>query len=260
MGIEADPLRAFNWTAGKVETCDNGRFCQETILMIAAGEVRMEWLSWVGGRVIMSMSKVFPLSPAQTLNPPSTFPPSCLLAGAEYAILATKGCIPAEVPETTLIQHAPAPGLVAFSFSNYCDEPLCNNKDSMSSIWTPEDSPASGVSTSLYCPTCVALGTCFSAPSLPCPNSTTQCYQGKLQLTGGGINTVVEVKGCTAITGCRLMSGFFTVGVMEVKEVCPHQSLAQPRKVENGATRLPFPVWGLELLLLFLLQPLAHCS
>ncbi|XP_049757268.1 testis-expressed protein 101 [Elephas maximus indicus] len=216
MGIEADPLRAFNWTAGKVETCDNGRFCQETILMIAAG--------------------------------------------AEYAILATKGCILAEVPETTLIQHAPAPGLVAFSFSNYCDEPLCNNKDSMSSIWTPEDSPASGVSTSLYCPTCVALGTCFSAPSLPCPNSTTQCYQGKLQLTGGGINTVVEVKGCTAITGCRLMSGFFTVGVLEVKEVCPHQSLAQPRKVENGATRLPFPVWGLELLLLFLLQPLAHCS
>ncbi|KAM9631887.1 testis-expressed protein 101 [Trichechus inunguis] len=214
VSIEADPLNTFNWTSEKVETCDNGTFCQESILMITAG--------------------------------------------AEYAFVATKGCIPAGMPEMTLIQHTPAPGLMSVSFSNYCEEPLCNNKDSMSSIWMPHLSPAPSVSTSLSCPTCVALGTCFSAPSLPCPSGTTRCYQGKLYITGGDINTLVEVKGCTAITGCKLMSGVFSVGVMEVKEVCPHQSLTQPRKLESGATSLPISVWGLELLLLLLLQPLVH--
>ncbi|XP_037585090.1 testis-expressed protein 101 isoform X3 [Cebus imitator] len=119
---------------------------------------------------------------------------------------------------------------------------------------------ASTVSATLHCPTCVALGTCFSAPSLPCPNGTTRCYQGKLEITGGGIESSVEVRGCTAMIDCRLMSGILAVGPMFVREVCPRQLLTQSRKTENGATCLPIPVWGLQLLLPLLLPSFIHFS
>lgn len=81
-----------------------------------------------------------------------------------------------------------------------------------------------------------------------------------LSCSTGGISSFLEVKGCTSIIGCRLMSGIFTVGPMWVEEICPYQSLPQPRKTENGATWLPVLVWRLELVLLLLLQELVHCS
>lgn len=72
----------------------------------------------------------------------------------------------------------------------------------------------------------------------------------------GNINSALEVKGCTSVTGCRLMSGLFTIGPMWVNEICPYQSLTQPRKIENGATWLPISVGRFEFLLLLLLLPL----
>uniref|UniRef100_A0A8D0NUS3 UPAR/Ly6 domain-containing protein n=1 Tax=Sus scrofa TaxID=9823 RepID=A0A8D0NUS3_PIG len=167
----------------------------------------------------------------------------------ETAILATKGCSSEGTPAITFIQHSPPPGIVTISYNNYCDDPLCNNRENLYEIW-PE--PAT-----LHCPTCVALGNCLSAPSLPCPNDTNRCYQGKLQVTGGGINSPLEIKGCTAITGCRIMSGIFTIGPLWVKETCPFKSLT-PRKVQSGAMWLPTSYWSLELPLLLLLPLLVH--
>ncbi|XP_062964993.1 testis-expressed protein 101 [Cynocephalus volans] len=208
--IEANPSNTFNWTTEEVETCDNGSFCQETVLMIKAG--------------------------------------------AETAVLATKGCVSEGAEAMTFIQHTAPPGLITVSYSGYCEDSFCNNKDGVYQFWQLQRTPASGVSGTLRCPTCVALGSCFSAPSLPCPNGTTRCYQGKLDITGGGINSSVEVKGCTSMIGCRLMARIFTVGPMLVKEVCPRQSLTEPRMAEDGATWIPISVWGLELLLPLLLQ------
>ncbi|XP_017741317.1 PREDICTED: LOW QUALITY PROTEIN: testis-expressed sequence 101 protein [Rhinopithecus bieti] len=181
-------------------------------------------------------------------------------AGTETAILATKGCIPEGEEAITIVQHSPHPGLIVISYSNYCEDSFCNDKDSLSQFWEFSETTASTMSTTLHCPTCVALGTCFNAPSLPCPNGTTRCYQGKLEITGGGIESSVEVKGCTATIGCRLMSGVLAVGPMFVREVCPRQLLTQPRKTDNGATCLPIPVWGLQLLLPLLLPSIIHFS
>ncbi|XP_024624353.1 testis-expressed protein 101 [Neophocaena asiaeorientalis asiaeorientalis] len=178
-------------------------------------------------------------------------------AGTRTAILATKGCTSDGAPAITFIQHTPAPGLVAVSYSNYCEDSFCNNKEDLHELWRTEEIDAPRGSTDLRCPTCLALGSCLNAPSLSCPNDTNQCYQGKLQVTGGDLSAPLEIKGCTSADGCRLMSGIFTVGPLWVKETCPLRSVS-PRKVESGATWLHTSVWRLELLLLLSLQALVH--
>ncbi|XP_013364188.1 PREDICTED: testis-expressed sequence 101 protein isoform X2 [Chinchilla lanigera] len=206
-----DPRNSSNWTGGEVETCDKGALCQETILMIIAGE--------------------------------------------KTAILATKGCISEKTESVTFIQHSPPPGLVAVSYTNYCESPLCNKRESIASFWKPEVTTAPSVRT-LHCPTCVAQGTCFNAPLLPCPHGTTRCYQGKLNFSGGGINSSLEVKGCTATAGCRLMARISEVGPISMTEVCPRQLQAQARKAASGASWFPVSVWRLTLRLSLLLQSL----
>ncbi|XP_006941251.3 testis-expressed protein 101 isoform X2 [Felis catus] len=190
--IEEDPSSMFNWTTEKVESCEGGSFCQESLLMVKAG--------------------------------------------AQTAVLATKGCIYDGTQAVTYVQHSPPPGIITVSYTSYCEDSFCNGRKDLQELWRPaetlEASRAPSTSVPFYCPTCVALGTCLTAPSLPCPNDTTQCYQGRLQITGGP---------------------------MWVKEVCPYQSLPQPRKTENGATRLPVSVWRFELLLLLLLLQQLTC-
>ncbi|XP_006871567.1 PREDICTED: testis-expressed sequence 101 protein [Chrysochloris asiatica] len=217
--VEENAITSYNWTSEKAETCDNGEFCQESILIIKAG--------------------------------------------TKAALVVSKGCVSGGMAQTTFIQHTSGPGLVIVSFSNFCEDPFCNNKASLSSFWMPSENTATSVLSTLSCPTCVALETCVYAPSLPCPRGSTRCYQGTFQITGGGINSVLEVKGCTAMIACKLMSGISTVGVFKVKEECPRHSFTELRRMENGATWLLVSVWGLAfllLLILLLLQPLVHCS
>nr|XP_030729927.1 testis-expressed protein 101 isoform X2 [Globicephala melas] len=262
VGLEADPAETFNWTTDKAETCDNGALCQETVLMIKAGKMRTRPLGWWGrgrGEGDYGHVNAVPPSPGQTSGaaPPSTFLPSCLTAGTKTAILATKGCSSDGAPAITIIQHTPAPGLIAISYSNYCEDSFCNNKEDLHELWRTEEIDAPRGSTDLRCPTCLALGSCLNAPSLSCPNDTNQCYQGKLQVTGGDLSAPLEIKGCTSADGCRLMSGIFTIGPLRVKETCPLRSIS-PRKVESGATWLHTSVWRLELLLPLSLQALVH--
>lgn len=64
VGIQEDRANTFNWTSKKVETCDNGALCQETILLIRAGKIRKGRLGWRGrvrGAMIMFMLRLFHL-------------------------------------------------------------------------------------------------------------------------------------------------------------------------------------------------------
>lgn len=65
MTIEEDPSSVFNWTTEKVETCDNGALCQESVLIIKSGKMRKGKRGWVGGRVTVSVSLLFPLPEAK---------------------------------------------------------------------------------------------------------------------------------------------------------------------------------------------------
>ncbi|XP_028638402.1 testis-expressed protein 101 [Grammomys surdaster] len=201
-------------------------------------------------------------SKAEKCNPGEFCQETVLLIKAEgtkTVILASKSCVPQGVETVTFVQYTAPPGLVAISYSNYCNDSLCNNKDNLASVWkVPETTATSNMSGTRHCPTCVALGSCSSAPSLPCANGTTQCYQGRLEFSGGGLDSIVHVKGCTTMIGCRLMAKIVSVGPMTVKETCNYQSFLQPRKAEIGASWMPTSLWVLELLLPALLLPLIH--
>nr|NP_001233629.1 testis-expressed protein 101 precursor [Cricetulus griseus]Q7TQN2.1 RecName: Full=Testis-expressed protein 101; AltName: Full=Lipid raft-associated glycoprotein TEC-21; Flags: Precursor [Cricetulus griseus]AAP73441.1 lipid raft-associated glycoprotein TEC-21 [Cricetulus griseus] len=217
--LEDDPSRTFNWTSkpDKVETCNPGELCQETVLLIKA-------------------------------------------EGTKTAVVASKGCASREIEAVTFIQYTPPPGVIAISYSNYCNSSLCNNSKNVSLFWKPPDTTAtSKILGALSCPTCVALGSCSSAPSMPCANSTTQCYQGKIELSGGGMDSVLHIKGCTTAIGCRLMAAITSVGPMTVKETCSYHSLLQPRKAEESrASGRSTSLWVLELLLPAVLVALTH--
>ncbi|XP_070258155.1 testis-expressed protein 101-like [Myotis yumanensis] len=203
----------------RVETSDNGALCEESQMVVKSGKTRR------GGQV-----------------------------EANTALLATKRCSSNRIPAITLVQYSPPPSIMVVSYSSYCEHSFCDSRENIPEIWNPGVIPAPNMSTTFHCPTCLALGVCSSAPSLPCPIDTTQCYQGKLRVAGGDIDSTLEVKGCTSLPHCGLMSGVFTIGPMWVQEMCPYQSLIQSRKVGNGATTcFPISVRRFGLLLPLLL-------
>ncbi|XP_051017976.1 testis-expressed protein 101 [Acomys russatus] len=202
-------------------------------------------------------------SKAETCDPGELCQETVLLIkadGTKTVVLASKSCTQGE-ESMTLIHYTAQFGLIALSYSNYCNGTLCNNKDSLSSFWKPQNTDPTATSSlagDLRCPTCVALGSCSSAPTLPCANGTNQCYQGRLELYGGGVDSIVQVKGCATIIGCRLMSRMVSVGPMAVKETCNDRPSLQPRKAESGASWLHTSLLVLELLLPAALLPLTH--
>ena len=143
MGIQEDATNMFNWTSEKVEACDNGTLCQETILLIKTGKMRKGQLGWwgqgTGGDDYVHYVKTVPPSPGQTVASPPTFFPSCLTAGTKTAILATKSCSLDGTPAITFIQHTAAPSLAAISYSNYCEDPFCNNREGLYDIWNIQE-------------------------------------------------------------------------------------------------------------------------
>ncbi|KAM4825532.1 testis-expressed protein 101 [Thomomys bottae] len=227
------------WFADRIETCsDKQLLCQETVVMIKSG--------------------------------------------SRIAILATKGCISEGSKAVTYIQNSEFSGLIVVSYSNYCNISMCNDIKDLSQIWKPQEEipgiledrhggekavrqdlalllsfpPVSNLSSSIHCPTCVALGSCLNVSSLPCPRGINGCYSGRIRFTGEGIDSPVEVRGCSSMTHCELMSGFTMIGPMAVSEVCPHPTFLQ-RRAESRASCLCLPVQGLQLLTPFL-GPLAH--
>nr|Q924B5.1 RecName: Full=Testis-expressed protein 101; AltName: Full=Lipid raft-associated glycoprotein TEC-21; Flags: Precursor [Rattus norvegicus]AAK58911.1 glycoprotein TEC-21 [Rattus norvegicus] len=201
-------------------------------------------------------------SKAEKCNPGEFCQETVLLIKAEgtkTAILASKSCVPQGAETMTFVQYTAPPGLVAISYSNYCNDSLCNNRNNLASILqAPEPTATSNMSGARHCPTCLALEPCSSAPSMPCANGTTQCYHGKIELSGGGMDSVVHVKGCTTAIGCRLMAKMESVGPMTVKETCSYQSFLHPRMAEIGASWMPTSLWVLELLLPALSLPLIY--
>lgn len=75
----------------------------------------------------------------------------------------------------------------------------------------------------------------------------------------GGMDSVVHVKGCTTVIGCRLMATMDSVGPMTVKETCSYHPILQPRKAEESrASWMLTSLWMLELVLPAVMVALAQ--
>ena len=132
--IEEDPSSMFNWTTEKVESCEGGSFCQESLLMVKAGEMRK------GGRrgESVRVSAAPTQSPKPQAHPPLS-PPPRLLTGAQTAVLATKGCIYDGTQAVTYVQHSPPPGIITVSYTSYCEDSFCNGRKDLQELWRPAE-------------------------------------------------------------------------------------------------------------------------
>ncbi|OBS79996.1 hypothetical protein A6R68_21804 [Neotoma lepida] len=196
--------------------------------------------------------------------------------GTKTVVLASKGCTDQEMESMTFIQYAPPPGLVAVSYINYCNNTLCNNRDSISQFWNPPET--TGTWGTGRCEHQLLTGQEASAaqhvwlwgpvPVPPlCPVPTAQLSAIKEDLNSlevkapqGGMDSIVHVQGCATMLGCRLLATMTSVGPITVKETCNYHSFLQPRKAESGASWMLTSLWMLELLLPALLLPLTHLA
>lgn len=88
----------------------------------------------------MSRSVLFPsLSPKPQAHPPLSSLPSPPPTGTKTAVLATKGCIADGTQAVTYVQHSPPPGIITVSYSNYCDDSLCNSREDLQELWRLEE-------------------------------------------------------------------------------------------------------------------------
>ncbi|XP_074048807.1 CD177 antigen [Macrotis lagotis] len=143
-----------------------------------------------------------------------------LESGSREMAVLSKGCTRAPAQEEKDIQHRGPPGITIASFTKVCHSDLCNDLRTSFPLWSLEsqDAPAPG---GLQCPVCVSLNSCPSdAPLITCPLGTAHCYNGMVQLSGGGLSHHLRVQGCVPYGGCQLLNGTKEIGPISLTESC----------------------------------------
>ncbi|XP_036599580.1 CD177 antigen-like [Trichosurus vulpecula] len=172
-----------------------------------------------------------------------------LESGDRVAIAFSKGCQRGRTREPLNTWHRRPPGVTISSYTHVCHSDLCNNLSSTFPLWRSRPPTAAPSSSGLQCPTCVALGSSCSSTALSlCPEGTSQCYQGLLQLSGGGITRNFSIQGCApeAVTGCRLLGNTQAFGPIAVTEESFRRRLVGAAAVGGGRWRWPEPEPGLK--------------
>ncbi|XP_054444538.1 CD177 antigen-like [Pteronotus mesoamericanus] len=138
--------------------------------------------------------------------------------GPQVFLVITKGCTQEKDHEARVTRHQEGPGLSIVSYTRVCRrEDLCNDLFSTRRLWTPPPPTLPGT---VHCPVCFSTEGCDSPTEVTCPVGHSHCYNGLLQLRGGGINTNLRVQGCTSQAACNLLNGTRKVGRLSVSESC----------------------------------------
>ncbi|XP_074163120.1 CD177 antigen-like [Sminthopsis crassicaudata] len=163
-------------------------------------------------------------------------------SGPDSIILGSKGCIRPESAASSSTEIGP-PGIIIASYTRLCNSSMCNNISSTASI-LKQSPPADAAPGNLLCPTCVTLGSfCFTGPLLACPKGTSRCYEGTLQLSGGGLSSDLTIRGCAPPNprDCRLLGKTQAFGPIAVSEDCGQQSKDQ---FFNRVSAITAQAWG----------------
>ncbi|XP_063108259.1 CD177 antigen [Cavia porcellus] len=143
--------------------------------------------------------------------------------GPQVTLLLSKGCTMEKDQEATVTEHRAGPGLSIISYTRVCRHGFfCNDlstTDRLSGL------PTATVPGTLRCPVCFSKGDCpENPPQQICPKGHTHCYNGVLEVRGGGIATNLRVQGCMPQPGCNLLNGTQVIGPIHLSENCGPKS------------------------------------
>ncbi|XP_008569180.1 PREDICTED: CD177 antigen [Galeopterus variegatus] len=141
--------------------------------------------------------------------------------GYRSLLLGSKGCSKAGVPDSQTVSiHSGPLGVLVASYVRYCSSDYCNRASTSSVLLNALPHPAAPAPGDLRCPVCVQLsGSCLpNSNYATCPNGTTHCYNGHINLRGGGVTSTLSVQGCMAPSSISLLNHTRNIGAFSVKE------------------------------------------
>ncbi|XP_032118724.1 CD177 antigen [Sapajus apella] len=148
-------------------------------------------------------------------------------SGPKVSMVLSKGCTQAGDQEPRVTEHRMGPGLSVTSYTHVCRQgDRCNNLVTSAPLWA---TPRPADPGSLRCPVCLSPEVCLESTEEICPRGSTDCYDGLLRLTGGGISSNLRVQGCMTQPGCNLLNGTREVGPLSMIETCSPTQHSEPQ-------------------------------
>ncbi|KAM7340122.1 hypothetical protein ACRRTK_000737 [Alexandromys fortis] len=142
--------------------------------------------------------------------------------GPRTLLLGSKGCSGRGAEDNGSISiYSQPPGMVVASYTRFCSSNLCNEANSSSVLLNSLPRPNVPPPGDLQCPACVELSaSCFQSTNfVTCPQGTTRCYKGDLELQGGGVSSTLSLQGCMSSPNKTLLGGSRTIGIFSTKEL-----------------------------------------
>ncbi|XP_008047716.1 CD177 antigen [Carlito syrichta] len=163
--------------------------------------------------------------------------------GSRSTLVGSKGCSEAGAQDSQVTSiHSRPPGVLVASYARFCSSNLCNAASSSSVLLNSLPPPAASVPGNLQCPACVQpLGTCSqNSPMVTCPKGTTHCYDGSIDVRGGGLTTTMGVQGC--VSSSSLLNHTKTIGIFSM-----HENNVEVPSPPDGVASAPALAWVVVL-------------
>ncbi|XP_029411378.1 CD177 antigen isoform X1 [Nannospalax galili] len=169
--------------------------------------------------------------------------------GQKAILVGSKGCSKAGAQNAMGVSiYSRPPGVVIASYAQFCSSDLCNRASSSSVLLGSLPRPAAPRPGDLRCPVCVQFsGSCSRNTNfVTCPQGTTHCYNGNIELRGGGLSSTMSIQGCMTSSSKSLLGNSKMIGIFSAKEI--HEGKKDTdTQLPNGVTSVSNLAWVLAL-------------
>ncbi|XP_075392748.1 CD177 antigen-like [Tenrec ecaudatus] len=182
------------WTSFSTKFCAAGEVCQETLMLIDAGNTAI---------LLGSKGCTLPGPGPQNSSTISIHsrPPGVLVASYNH-VCSSNGCNGAST-SSVLLNALPRQDV-------------------------PDDSGISCLACVNF------FGSCTDSTLIQCPQGANRCYHGNMRLTGGGVYTTVDIQGCVAQNSSTLLNNARNIGVFSVVEHSQDEEHTNPPRVQSS--------------------------
>ncbi|XP_015418715.1 PREDICTED: CD177 antigen isoform X11 [Myotis davidii] len=168
--------------------------------------------------------------------------------GPKSLMVGSKGCSKTETQNSTTISiHSAPPGVLVASYAHFCSSDGCNRATSSSVLLNSLPPPAAPAPGGLQCPACVQFGgSCSNSVNVMCPPGTTHCYNGYLNLKGGGLSAIFSIQGCMAQPSSSLLNHAKNIGQFIASEGAENED-EEDKVRQSGAVPVRCLAWVVGL-------------